>query len=168
MSMAASMPMGGGAPPLEGANKIEHLEEIAATMSDFLGDFLSFFPGVRDEFIPELVQIHPAIRGGVFGAEPDPVGFALSPGGLIGAVGALNLVIGHGVRPIGKHIDPDFDQSPPGHLAEHDTRFLIFINIAAGILVVMTASATTDFDDAITGHPPVSYTHLTLPTNREV
>src|SRR5581483_4495272 len=96
---------------------------------------------------------YPGVLVLAMGAQPDAIYLAVSPRGLVGAVGALKLVVGHGVRAIGEHIQAELDQPTGLHFAECDGRILVLIQVAARVTVVVPAARAADRDHAVAGHP---------------
>ncbi len=80
-------------------------------------------------------------------------GLALSAAaGLVTAVRPLKLVVRHGVRPVGDHVEAYLYQTAAAHLAQHDVAVLVVV-VAARVLVVVAASLAADAHDAVARHP---------------
>ena len=83
--------------------------------------------------LPALRQAIAQFYADEFDVTVDPARILVTPG----ASGALQLIIGHGMRPGGEHIYPNFYQAATLQTAKHQAAVLIFIVITSGIKVMM-------------------------------
>ena len=79
----------------------EHFKEVAPPMPRLLRQFHPLFPLFRKIGFAQVLKIHPLIGIFAFGPQPDPVDFPMGPGRFIGSIRSLQLIIGHGMRPVG-------------------------------------------------------------------